>query len=231
MILNRNITSIVNWCLDNICPPILREFKPFMSIVIWFAYGKYTKRVMQFKDQFAFMSEEEIASYYNMIKEAPINNRLTDLNRQSLTYILENIYGNTVLDVACGRGFLAQTISSKTGIQVTGIDIVKPLNKVTNVRYVQGDITNLPFEDNSFDTVLCTHALEHIRDYEKAKNELLRVAKKRIIIIVPCQREYHFTPDLHVNFFPYLYTFKKFIAVQKANYLKLGNDFVCLIDL
>jgi len=43
---------------------------------------------------------------------------------------------------------------------------------------VKADITNLPFEDNSFDIIFCNHVLEHIPDDTKAMQELLRVLKK-----------------------------------------------------
>jgi SAM-dependent methyltransferase len=49
------------------------------------------------------------------------------------------------------------------------------------------DITNLSFKDNEFDTIYCSHILEHIEDDQKAINELYRVAKKdsNVIILVP----------------------------------------------
>ena len=40
------------------------------------------------------------------------------------------------------------------------------------------DIRNLPFEDQSFDLILCNHVLEHISDDRKAMIELYRVLKK-----------------------------------------------------
>lgn len=43
---------------------------------------------------------------------------------------------------------------------------------------VKADITNLPFEDDSFDIIFCNHVLEHIPDDTKAMQELLRVLKK-----------------------------------------------------
>ena len=42
---------------------------------------------------------------------------------------------------------------------------------------VKADICNLPFESNSFDTILCNHVLEHILDDTKAIQELFRVMK------------------------------------------------------
>lgn len=43
---------------------------------------------------------------------------------------------------------------------------------------VKADITNLPFDDQTFDVVFCNHVLEHIDDDTKAMQELLRVMKK-----------------------------------------------------
>ena len=42
---------------------------------------------------------------------------------------------------------------------------------------VKADICNLPFEDNTFDVILCNHVLEHIPDDTKAMSELYRVLK------------------------------------------------------
>jgi len=42
---------------------------------------------------------------------------------------------------------------------------------------VKADICNLPFESNSFDSILCNHVLEHILDDTKAIQELYRVMK------------------------------------------------------
>lgn len=43
---------------------------------------------------------------------------------------------------------------------------------------VKADILALPFDDNSFDVVICNHVLEHIVDDKKAMSELFRVMKE-----------------------------------------------------
>jgi ubiquinone/menaquinone biosynthesis C-methylase UbiE len=40
---------------------------------------------------------------------------------------------------------------------------------------VKADICDLPFEDNSFDFILCNHVLEHIPDDTKAMQEIYRI--------------------------------------------------------
>lgn len=42
---------------------------------------------------------------------------------------------------------------------------------------VKADICNLPFDDNSFEIILCNHVLEHIPDDTKAMQELYRILK------------------------------------------------------
>jgi ubiquinone/menaquinone biosynthesis C-methylase UbiE len=60
----------------------------------------------------------------------------------------------------------------------------------------------LPFSDHSFDTVLCAHTLEHVRRFEDAVAELVRVTRRRLLVNVPCQRYYRYTVDYHLQFFP-----------------------------
>jgi SAM-dependent methyltransferase len=56
-------------------------------------------------------------------------------------------------------------------INYTTTDLLSPIADV------KADICNLPFEDNSYDIILCNHVLEHIPDDTKAMQELFRVLK------------------------------------------------------
>ncbi len=56
-------------------------------------------------------------------------------------------------------------------LDYTTTDLLSPLADV------KADICNLPFEDNTFDVLLCNHVLEHIPDDTKAMQELYRVLK------------------------------------------------------
>jgi len=55
------------------------------------------------------------------------------------------------------------------------------------VEIKKADITNIPFEDNYFDVILCSHVLEHIPDDRKAMLEIYRVMKNDgwAILLVP----------------------------------------------
>ncbi|WP_405383653.1 class I SAM-dependent methyltransferase [Maribacter sp. LLG6340-A2] len=59
---------------------------------------------------------------------------------------------------------------------------LKNLNYVTTdlnspLADVKADICNLPFNENTFDVILCNHVLEHIPDDTKAMKELYRILK------------------------------------------------------
>ncbi len=56
-------------------------------------------------------------------------------------------------------------------LQYTTTDLNSPLADV------KADICDLPFEDSSFDIILCNHVLEHIPDDKSAMKELYRVLK------------------------------------------------------
>lgn len=56
-------------------------------------------------------------------------------------------------------------------LEYTTTDLNSPLATV------KADICDLPFEDNTFDIILCNHVLEHIPNDQKAMRELFRVMK------------------------------------------------------
>jgi SAM-dependent methyltransferase len=63
---------------------------------------------------------------------------------------------------------------------------------------VAADIAALPFRDNSFSLVLCSHVLEHVHDDRAALYELARVAaaKAMVLIVVPTWRSWDSRPTL-----------------------------------
>lgn len=56
------------------------------------------------------------------------------------------------------------------------------------------DITTIPFNDHTFDLILCSHVLEHVPNDHQAMRELYRVLKPGgiALILVPIQGEHTF---------------------------------------
>ena len=75
-----------------------------------------------------------------------------------------------VLHIAPEQEFLRKFKKMKN-LEYTSADLFSPIVDV------KADIVDLPFEDNSFDIIICNHVLEHIVDDRKAMSELYRVMK------------------------------------------------------
>lgn len=97
------------------------------------------------------------------------------------------IQGKKVLDIGCGFGVYVNFICS-LNIDGYGVDLVDKFvaysKKYHKGRFFQGSAEKLPFKNDSFDTVILFDILEHGDDI-KILREAKRVAKKRILIIVP----------------------------------------------
>ncbi len=101
--------------------------------------------------------------------------------------------GDNVLDVACGTGILARDALERvapTG-SVTGLDIGPGMLAVAEeiaprVTWLEGDATQLPFDDDHFDAVLSQFGLMFFADREQAVAEMLRCTKpgRRIAVAV-----------------------------------------------
>lgn len=92
--------------------------------------------------------------------------------------------GNRVLDVACGTGCLTREIRARVGARgsVVGLDINEGMldvarRTVPEVDWRQGAAESLPFEDDSFDAVVCQFALMFFTDRRAAIREMLRVLR------------------------------------------------------
>ena len=153
----------------------------------------------------------------------------TDNSRACIERIAKDLVGDSVVDVGCGTGVLLQHLKAgrpEIG-KFTGVDfVVDDAASLPGVEYVAARIEELPFADGEFDTVVCTHVIEHVLDYRAAMAELRRVARRRLIVVVPAEREYRYTFNPHFNFFPYPYSFLRAVHPIPASYtcIDIGRD-------
>jgi len=100
-----------------------------------------------------------------------------------------------LLDCGCGEGHLLQEVGGeKYGIDSSHFALTKARERNPDAEILKGDLTHLPFDDSSFDMVICSEVLEHIRDYRSAVSEIIRITKKagRMVITVPNERNWTF---------------------------------------
>lgn len=93
-----------------------------------------------------------------------------------------------VLDVGSGVGGTSRCLAREFGCRVTGIDVTEDYCRAAAmlsartglaelVDYRQGDATDLPFPDHSFDIVWSEHAAMNIPDKPRLYREMYRVLK------------------------------------------------------
>jgi len=91
-----------------------------------------------------------------------------------------------ILDVGCGdrpKGDVNVDLFQGESVDLQGLR--EKINPKETVNFVQATIYNLPFRNNLFSIVLCHHLLEHLKRPKEAINELIRVSKRQVQIIVP----------------------------------------------
>ena len=93
-----------------------------------------------------------------------------------------------VLDIGCGIGGPARYLASKFGCKVTGIDLIEEFVEAAQmltgmmglgdlVRFEQGDVLELPYEDGIFDVVWCQNVTMNIEDRTGLYGQVSRVLK------------------------------------------------------
>jgi len=98
--------------------------------------------------------------------------------------------GERVLDVCCGSGASAIPAAEIVGAagSVVGVDLADNLLELasakarqrglTNISFQSGDLMRLPFDEESFDTVVCVFGIFFVPDMEAALREIKRVVRR-----------------------------------------------------
>jgi len=118
-------------------------------------------------------------------------NPLTAMEEPVVDKLLGPVRGLAVADIGCGTGRHALRLARR-GARVTGVDFsegmlakaaAKPGAKA--VRFIRHDLSKpLPLRAGSFDRVLCSLVVEHIRDLGALFRELGRVCRRDGLIVV-----------------------------------------------
>jgi demethylmenaquinone methyltransferase / 2-methoxy-6-polyprenyl-1,4-benzoquinol methylase len=97
--------------------------------------------------------------------------------------------GDRVLDACCGTGDLALE-ALKAGGDVVGLDFSERMlerarRKSDEVEWVQGDVTEVPYEGGSFDAVTVGFGARNFDDLDRGLRELARVTRPggRVVIL------------------------------------------------
>lgn len=139
-------------------------------------------------------ARREIAEGFDQLRfGGPIGGYLKYYQEEQLARWISAPGGRKILDIGAGTGRTAIPLSL-AGARVTAADASDEMLRVARERAAeQGaeldfsvcDVMNLPFEDNSFDSILIFRVLMHIPDWRKGVAEICRCARDEIIFDYP----------------------------------------------
>lgn len=123
------------------------------------------------------------------------------LNRKILSVVSKVVGGGTrkyrILDAGCGEGFISALLCKEfSNVSITGLEQSQQALAVAHMHrmngkvcFRQGDIYQMPFENGSFDLVVCTEVLEHLERPKDALKEINRVVKEEgaVLLTVPSE--------------------------------------------
>ncbi len=100
-----------------------------------------------------------------------------------------------VLDVGSGTGIVTEELASRTGGQVTGVDLDPAMVVYARARngraeYRPGDAHGLPFGDAWFDVTVCHFLLLWCRNPAQAAQEMIRVTRPGGVVLVCAEPDY-----------------------------------------
>ena len=122
----------------------------------------------------------KVARRYDLTNEALTLGQL-HIWRRATRMALNPQPGERILDLAAGTGSSTAALA-QSGAEVVACDLSEGMIEVGRKRhpeleFVQGDATNLPFPDASFDSATISFGLRNVVDTRKALEEMARVVK------------------------------------------------------
>ena len=126
--------------------------------------------------RFEHVGWERVADKYDSV--------WSSLTRQFIPHLISAAKvapGMSVLDVACGPGYVSAAVK-RLGAVSTGIDFSEKMIAIAktmfrDISFLQGDAQELPFGDATFGRVLVNFGLLHVSHPEKACAQACRVLK------------------------------------------------------
>ncbi len=99
---------------------------------------------------------------------------------------------SVILDCACGRGFYLNMVRYASRARLVGLELEEPIIRkaqrhvahLQDILLVRGNIYQLPFPDDYFDSVILSEILEHVDDDVRGLAEVRRVLKPGGVVAI-----------------------------------------------
>lgn len=134
-----------------------------------------------------------------------------------------------VLDIGCGNSPFRHLLDS-TQVRYQGIDVETAASfGYANPDVIYYDGKTIPFDDGTFDAVLCTEVLEHVPEPGPFVAELQRVLKPggRAIVTLPWSARFHYQPHDYHRYTPSMLA-RLFANFSRCSITPRGTDFTAI---
>lgn len=142
--------------------------------------------------------------------------------------------GESLLDVGCGSATTAECIIEKfpdKNIKYKGVDFIPHRidwcrKLYPKLNFEIQDAMKLKEADNSWDIVYSRHVVDHLKSFEEAIDEQIRVARKKVICILWysfCRSDGHTIKNIEKNGIVYKDEYLNSYNLHKIYYYLLDN--------
>lgn len=116
---------------------------------------------------------------------APIYDTYRGVDTQVLEYLSRKVKarasgrGQTLLDIGCGTGRYSIQLAETCSLQVTGVDVSEKMLNQAREKHPSGvwllkPIEEAGFSDGSFDLILMSYVIHHLKDYPRTLSDCHR---------------------------------------------------------
>jgi len=136
------------------------------------------------------MHDKQLDSFYQTSEEylSKIASHSDEYYHEYVSFVSAYLpAGSRYLDLGCGSGNTTELLSrqySVVGLDVSRLFLDYARGRNSQLIFVQGSLTDLPFDDNSFDAAGSYNVIEHLRDIDQAIAEMSRVVKPGGLIFI-----------------------------------------------
>ena len=127
--------------------------------------------------------EGEQAKFYDKMTR---DHRISEMKRQAKEVAMYIKEGDCILEIAPGAGYLSIELAKLGKYKITGMDISKDLVEIcirnakeagVKIDFMQGNVSNMPFNENAFNFIICVLAFKNFKEPLKSLQEMYRVLK------------------------------------------------------
>jgi len=135
---------------------------------------------------------------------APIYDMYRGVDAQVLEYLSRRVKartsgrGQALLDIGCGTGRYSIQLAEAYGLQLTGVDVSEKMLNQASEKHPSGvwllkPIEEAGFGDGSFDFILMSYVIHHLKDYPKTLSDCHRYLRSggALFIVTDSHEQFH----------------------------------------